>query len=171
MRPFIYTHILLCLRYAIIWVWTHFGIIINLWSWSIGRFYINLEFSHCNIRLQLFLITILYSRFCRSFIALWFSDLTLLMLLHVIIQMSLSWEWLKAPRYIAMIWLLPSMDSEMCFQISFFIESSLAFLVGANVLFLAYVSLNVNLKSLKSTVGFITTFKSAAMLFNFDMSL
>ncbi len=70
-----------------------------------------------------------------------------------------------------MIWLLPSMDSEMCFQISFFIESSLTFLVGANVLFLTNMSLDVNLKTLKSAVGFIATFKCAPMLFNLDMSL
>lgn len=73
------------------------------------------------------------------------------------------------PFNIAMIRFLACMYSQMSFKIPLFIESSLAFLVRADILFLSQVSFNMNIKSLLSTVRVVATFKRAFILFNLDV--
>jgi hypothetical protein len=88
------------------------------------------------------------------------------MLFHMIIQMSLGWKWLQAPGDVAMIGLLPSMNSKMSLKIAFLIEGSLAFFIRTHVLFLTKMSFQMYFKSLLSAVGFIASLKGALELFN-----
>ena len=70
-----------------------------------------------------------------------------------------------------MIWFLTGMDSEMGFQVTFFIKCSLAFLVRADIFFLARVCFHVDFKPLLATVGFVTILIGTSVLLHVYMSL
>ena len=66
-----------------------------------------------------------------------------------------------------MIRLLSCVDAQMGFQVALLVESTLAFFVGADILFLTKMRLLVHIQSLQATVRFVTPFKRARVLFIF----
>ncbi len=85
--------------------------------------------------------------------------------------MSLSRERLKTPCNIAMIRLFTSMNSKMCFEITFLIECSLALFIRTDVFFLAKMSFQMNFKSLLPAIRIGAPFECTLILFDLQMSL
>ena len=63
-----------------------------------------------------------------------------------------------------MVGLLARVDPQMRLQVTLLVKGSLALLVGADVLLLAQVSLQVNLEPLQPTVGFAASLKGTHVL-------
>lgn len=90
-----------------------FGYEVGIVSWLD----INLELLHGNIRLSIILVLLLVQGLVKSknvmrwLVTIRLSDFAFLMLLHVIIEMSLSWKRLQTPRYVTVVRLFSCMDS------------------------------------------------------------
>jgi hypothetical protein len=72
-------------------------------------------------------------------------NLPFLMLLGMVVEVPLGGEAFHAPCYIAMIWLLPGMDSHVSLQVALFVKRPLAVGLRAYELLVPHVGLNMNL--------------------------
>ena len=64
-----------------------------------------------------------------------------------------------------MVWLFSRMQSQMCLQITLFVESFLAIFKGADEIAIPIVLFQMNFQALLSTVRFVTTLDGADKVF------